>query len=41
MTTVPGWSMVIRLYRPTSFTAILDDLQTLERDRVRIEPITN
>ncbi|MFJ7626026.1 DUF1254 domain-containing protein [Streptomyces sp. NPDC097595] len=38
MTTVPGWNMVIRFYRPTGFDAILGYLHRLEADGVRIEP---
>ncbi|TCC50588.1 DUF1254 domain-containing protein [Kribbella capetownensis] len=40
MTTVAGWNMVIRLYRPTTFPAIMAYLEALERDHVQIQSLS-
>ena len=39
MTTVKGWNMTLRFYRPTSFEAIKKYLDDLEKNNVQIEPL--
>ncbi|WP_234683312.1 DUF1254 domain-containing protein [Bradyrhizobium monzae] len=41
MTTVKGWTMTLRFYRPTSFEAIKTYIDDLGKNNVQIEPIAN
>ncbi|HEY4124159.1 MAG TPA: DUF1254 domain-containing protein [Rhizomicrobium sp.] len=41
MTTVKGWTMTLRFYRPTSFEAIKKYIDDLQKNNVEIEPIAN
>lgn len=39
MTTVDGWNMIIRMYRPSSFDAIMAYIDDLQSENVQIEPL--